>query len=147
MVLNGQVELNAPQDVVWSVLLDRNALQKSIPGCQELVEVAPDSYEANLKLGIAAVRGNYQARVQVSDQVPTDHYRLRIEGSGGPGYVQIDGTIQLAPQGGASTLVQYEYEVKVGGTIAAVGQRVLGGVAKFMMGEFFKAMRSQLPQA
>ncbi len=146
MILNGQVELKAAQDVVWNVLLDPNALQQAIPGCEELVEVEPDKYQANLKLGIAAVRGAYQARVQVSDRVPTDRYRLRIEGSGGPGFVQIDGTVRLSQQGGDSTLVQYEYDVKVGGTIAAVGQRVLGGVAKFMMGEFFKAMQNRLPQ-
>ncbi len=146
-MLNGKVELQAAQDVVWKVLLDPNSLKQAIPGCEELVELEPDHYQANLKLGIAAVRGAYQARVQVSDQYPNEQYRLRIEGSGAPGFVNIDGTIRLAAQGDASTMVEYDYDVKVGGTIAAVGQRVLGGVAKYMMGEFFKAMRNQLPQA
>jgi hypothetical protein len=45
------------------------------------------------------------------------------------------------PQG---TKVAYEGDVQVGGPIASVGQRLLEGAAKMMVGQFFTAVNTQL---
>ncbi len=146
VVINGQTTLNAAQEIVWKVLQDPDALKNAIPGCDELTEIEPDTYKATLKLGVAAVRGTYVARVQVADQVAPSQYRLRINGSGGTGFVDVDGTVRLTATGSDTTAVEYEFDVNVGGTIAGVGQRMLSGVAKFMMGEFVKSMEKQIPK-
>jgi carbon monoxide dehydrogenase subunit G len=38
----------------------------------------------------------------------------------------------------------WDCDAEVGGMIASVGGRVLGGIAKFMAGQFFKAIEKQL---
>jgi carbon monoxide dehydrogenase subunit G len=48
--------------------------------------------------------------------------------------------VDLAPDG-AGTAVAYSFDVQVGGMIAAVGQRMLGGVGRMLAGDFFKAMQ------
>ena len=54
-----------------------------------------------------------------------------------------DLTIDLEEQNG-KTLLKYRAEPKVGGLIAAVGQRMLNGVAKMMVEQFFKKMETFL---
>jgi carbon monoxide dehydrogenase subunit G len=40
------------------------------------------------------------------------------------------------------TLLKYSSDARVGGLIASIGQRMLGGVAKMMLDQFFKKMES-----
>ena len=45
---------------------------------------------------------------------------------------------------GDNTTVKVDADGQVGGTVAGVGQRMLGGVAKMLMNQFFDCMRKQL---
>jgi carbon monoxide dehydrogenase subunit G len=140
MQVEGQVTFAAPAERVWQVLRDRDALSKAIPGCESLQETAPGSYHANLKLGIAAVKGSYTAEVVISEERAPAHYRLKIAGQGGPGFVNMEGDVDLQAQDG-QTHVAYRFDVQVGGMVAAVGQRMLSGVGRMLAQDFFKAMQ------
>ena len=56
-----------------------------------------------------------------------------------------DTLITLSDIEGGGTHVAYNADVQVGGLIAGVGQRMLGGVSKMMADQFFGRM-SQLLQ-
>jgi carbon monoxide dehydrogenase subunit G len=45
------------------------------------------------------------------------------------------------------TRVTYSADVQVGGLIASVGQRMLGGVSKMMLDQFFTRMSELLAEA
>ena len=59
-----------------------------------------------------------------------------MEGKGKIGFMKGDGTLKLTPQG-TGTQVAYEGDVQVGGTLAAVGQRLIDTTAKMMIKRFF----------
>jgi carbon monoxide dehydrogenase subunit G len=141
--ISGEHRFPAPHDVVWDLLLDPKALEAAMPGCERFVEVAPDTYDLTIKVGIAAIKGTYSGTVKVSDQKPSDSYRLVVTGSGKPGSVQGDATMVLSADG-PGTLVRYSGEVKAQGAIARLGSRLLGGAAKLMIGQFFKGMEKQV---
>ena len=141
MKIEGTHTFKAPRERVWQVLLDPKVIAQSIPGCNELKETGPDQYEAVLKMGIAAVKGTYKAKVAIKDKQPPGHYVLSGEGSGGPGFMQGNVAIDLEEKNG-ETCMTYHADAKVGGLIAGVGQRVLGGVAKMVVDQFFKKMES-----
>jgi carbon monoxide dehydrogenase subunit G len=104
-------------------------------------EIGPDQYEATLKIGIASVKGTYKGKVFLKDKRAPSHYVLRGEGSGGPGFMQGDVTIDLEENEGR-TVLKYSTDAKVGGLIASIGQRMLNGVAKVMVDQFFKKIES-----
>ena len=104
-------------------------------------EVAPDQFEAVMKVGVASVKGTYKGKVSIKDKQPPSHYVLSGQGSGGPGFMQGDVTIDLDEAGG-QTVLKYSTDAKVGGLIASVGQRMLNGVAKMMVDQFFKKVES-----
>jgi len=112
-----------------------------MPGCESMIEVAPDQYEAVMKVGIASVKGTYKGKVTIKEKQPPAHYILSGEGSGGPGFMQGDVAIDLEEVNG-QTVLRYSTDAKVGGLIASIGQRMLNGVSKMMVDQFFKKIET-----
>ncbi|MFH2127629.1 MAG: SRPBCC domain-containing protein [Pseudomonadota bacterium] len=79
----------------------------------------------------------------MADPDPPNRYQLIGEGSGTPGFVKGVTEIQLVGSEHKTT-VTYTGEVQVGGLIAGVGQRMISGIAKMMLGQFFKKMKKEL---
>ncbi len=142
MRIDGTITMPASPDKVWNVFNDPAVLQKATPGCKSLEAIGPDEYQAQLSLGVAAIKGNYTGKIKLTDKQPPGHYRLVLEGSGAPGFVSGTGDMDFTAQGDG-TLVTYTWDVQVGGLIAGVGQRVLGGVGKLLIGQFFTAMQAE----
>jgi carbon monoxide dehydrogenase subunit G len=142
MKLDGTNTLAAPVDAVWKTLNDPEALRRCTPGLKELNPTGPDSYQATLSIGIAAVKGTYAGTLRITDKQPPKHYKIMLEGTGGAGFMKGEGTVDLEPQGGG-TLLRWAGDIQVGGLIAGVGQRMLGGVGKMLIGQFFKCLEQQ----
>ena len=143
MKVEGSYQFDAPKERVWSVLLDPEALKSCIPGCETLNATGEDQYEAVMKVGVAAIRGTYKGTVRITDKEELTRYKMQVQGSGGAGFVRGEAVVELADQGG-STQVNVSGDGQVGGTVAGVGQRMLGGVAKMLMGQFFECLKKQL---
>jgi len=139
----GSYTLDAPRERVWQVLLDAKVMAQCMPGCESMNELAPDQYEAVMKVGVASVKGTYKGKVTIKDKKAPSHYVLSGEGSGGPGFMRGDLAIDLEEQDG-KTVLKYTTDAHVGGLIAAIGQRMLNGVAKMMVEQFFKKVESFL---
>jgi carbon monoxide dehydrogenase subunit G len=147
MQVEGQYTINAPIERVWAYLQDPAGLQACIPGCEKLELRGEDSYEATLKVGVAAVKGTYQGKVTIADKEPPRRYRMLVEGSGGPGFVRGEAAIELSASAPNTTLVQVKGDGQVGGTVAGVGQRMLGGVAKMLMKQMFDCVKARVEAA
>ena len=143
MKIEGSHDVPAPRQKVWDAFLDPRQLRKAIPGCEKLEPLGGDAFKATLKVGVAAVKGTFEGKVRLSEQKPIESYRLAAEGSGGPGVVKADTLITLSEIEGG-TRVAYSADVQVGGLIAGVGQRMLGGVSKMMADQFFGKMTELL---
>jgi uncharacterized protein len=143
--IEGVYEIPAPRQKVWDAFLDPERLRQAIPGCERLEAIGPDEYKATMKIGVAAVKGTFEGKVRLTDKKPPESYRMAVEGSGGPGFVRGETVITMS-EAGTGTRVAYTADVQVGGLIAGVGQRMLGGVSKMMADQFFTRM-SDLLQA
>ncbi len=96
-----------------------------------------------MNVGVAAVKGTFHGKVRLFDLDPPTRYKMAVEGSGGPGFVRGEAAMELSEVEGG-TRVAYSADVQVGGLIAGVGQRLIGGVAKMMVDQFFSRMAEQL---
>ncbi len=139
MKIEGATDFPAPRDRVWSAFLDPAIISTAIPGCEELVAIGPDEYKAIMKVGVGPVKGTFEGKVRLFDQEPPHRYRMAIEGSGSPGFVRGEAVMELA-EVESGTRVTYNADVQVGGLIASVGQRLLGGVSRMMLDQFFGKM-------
>ena len=139
MKLEGTYEVPAPRKKVWEAFLDPKMLKKAIPGCEKLEAIGPDEYKATMKIGVGGVKGTFEGKVKLTDKQPPDSYKMAVEGSGGPGFIRGETVITLSDQD-SGTRVSYTADVQVGGLIASVGQRMLGGVSRMMADKFFNRM-------
>jgi uncharacterized protein len=139
MKVEGAYTFPGQPQQVWDLLLDPESLRQCIPGTESLTETAPDQWDAVMKVGVAAIRGTYKGKVAIVDKQEPTSYTMQVEGSGGPGFVKGTAKVTLeATEGGTS--VKVEGDGQVGGMLAGVGQRMLPGVAKMLMNQFFDCL-------
>ncbi len=136
MKISGSYTLPVAPERAYQILQDPAVLAQAIPGCESLEKIGPDEYRMKMKVLLAALSGQFEGKVRIADQMPPSSFRLVVEGSGRIGFLKGDGLLKLSPRDGA-TEASYEGDAQVGGTIAAVGQRLIDGTAKMMIRKFF----------
>jgi carbon monoxide dehydrogenase subunit G len=128
--------------------MDPAAIASCIPGCDALEPDGADRYRAAITIGMAAITGKYEGTVVISEKVEPQSYKLSVDGQGRPGFVKGEATIALrevvTESGGSSTVVDVTGTVQTGGTIARLGQRLIGSAAKMMQDRFFACMQSKI---
>jgi len=143
MKLSATYVFEALPEKVFAALIDPAILQKCIEGCEKMEKTGEDTYDANLKIGVAGIKGRYVGKIRIEEKKPPESITLQAEGKGGPGWVKGTARIQISPLGEGSEL-QCESEGQVGGLIAQVGSRLVEAVAKKMQDEFFRKLGQQL---
>jgi carbon monoxide dehydrogenase subunit G len=143
MKIEGTNELNAARERVYQCLIDPAVLQRCIPGCESLEQTGDNAYAATIRTGIGSIKGVFKGNVKLEDMRPPEHYRIIVDGKGGPGFVKGSGDFDLEGAAPAMTLIKYSGDLQVGGTIAGVGQRMIQATAKMMASQFFTALEAE----
>lgn len=142
MKIEGAHTVKAPQDIVWNLLVDPIVLARCMPGCEGLETTGEHAYKTRLKVGVAAIKGSYEATIRLEEVHPPASFKMKVEGKGATGFVRGAGTMSLSAADGG-TRVHYSGEVQIGGAIAAVGQRMLQAASNMMVGQFFTAIEAE----
>ncbi len=143
MKLEGTYTLRAPRQRVWDLLNDPAVLARATPGIKQLEPLGADVYKATLEVGVGPVKGTYAGQVSLAGKVAPERMRLLVEGGGKPGTIKAVGEFHLEEHDG-QTVIAYTGDAQITGLIASVGHRLVGGVAKQMVAEFFKALEREL---
>ena len=137
MTMNGEVQLAAPREMVWTKLNDPEVLKVCIPGCEELEKTEDNGFRAVAKMKVGPVSARFKGRVTLSDLDPPNGYKISGEGEGGvAGFAKGGATVGLIEKDGG-TLLKYDVEAQIGGKLAQLGQRLINGSAKKLADEFF----------
>lgn len=137
MKISGSHTLAVPQEKAYEMMQDPAILARAMPGCEALEKTGENEYRMKMKMVLASLSGAFEGKVRIADQTPPSSFRLIVEGSGRPGFIKGDGLLKLVSSADGGTEVNYDGDVQVGGTIAAVGQRLLDGTAKILIKKFF----------
>ena len=137
MKIDGSYTVPLDRDKAYALLQDPVILAQCMPGADRLEKIGEDEYEMKMKLAIASFSGLFAGKVKIADAHPPEHFKLLVEGSGKIGFLKGQGLLTLVPAD-ASTEVTYAGDVQVGGTIAAVGQRLLDTTSKMIIRKFFE---------
>ena len=144
MRIEGSEKVGVARSVVWSGLNDPEVLRTCTPGLTRLDETAKDHFEAVLDLAIPALSGRFEGSVDIVERVEKERMKLRLKGQGLPGFVNGSAELALKDAETGGTELGYVVDVQVGGQIARLGQRMIFGVTKEMLGQFFEALERRL---
>ncbi|WP_462421544.1 CoxG family protein [Salinicoccus sp. Marseille-QA3877] len=133
---------NLSKQEVWDTIQDPEALQAALPNCEVFEEVGDEEYRAVMKINMGAIKGEFTANVQQVDKLEPHSYRLLVKAKGKPGEIGADSKMVLA-EAEDGTELTCEADVSSTGLMATVGQRMIGGVAKVVLGQFFKNIEKE----
>ena len=144
MKIVGKHAFAVPRDVVWEAILDPDVLSRTLPGCEDMAPVGEHRFRGKLKMKIGPVQGLFEGGVELLDLDPPNGYSLKMDGKGAPGFVNGAGSLRLEDTDDGGTLLHYDIDARVGGRIAAVGQRLLDSSAKVLTRQGIQGLEKQL---
>ena len=138
MELIGTRIIAADRAQVWTHLNRAETLKVCIPGCEELTGSAENGFEAVVKQKVGPVKATFKGAVTLEDVDAPNSYRIIGEGKGGiAGFAKGAANVVLTDVDGGTEL-SYHVDAKVGGKLAQLGSRIVGGFAKKMADQFFE---------
>lgn len=133
---------NIPNEVVWQTIQNPEVLQKVLPGCKVFEEVGADKYHSVLGINIGPIKGEFTAEVEQVDKNEPNSYRLLVKAKGKPGEIDADALMEFKASEGNTEII-CTADVTPSGLLASLGQRIMGGVAKVIIGQFFKDIEKE----
>lgn len=147
MELTGTQHLPLPPEAVWAALFDRDILARSIPGCEELVQVDDTHFTATVKLKIGPVSARFRGEVELGERLPPQSCLLSGKGTGGvAGFASGSARVTLEPEDGGTRLT-YLADAAIGGKLASLGSRLIQSTANKLAGDFFTNFNRALTES
>jgi uncharacterized protein len=137
MELTGTRLIAADRATVWARLNDPAMLKAAIPGCTDLTGSPETGFAATVTQKVGPVKATFHGTVQLTNVNAPESYTILGEGKGGvAGFAkgQADVTLTEVPEG---TELSYTVDAQVGGKLAQLGNRIIGGYARSMADAFF----------
>jgi len=142
MRLSERHVLPVPLPAAWSALNDLDVLRDALPGCEALIEIAPDEFvgEMAVPLGLATSRFTlYVARRDVdAPRACTLRFETRLVGTGGAG----EAALHLSAVDDDATDLRADIAVEIDGLPGTLGAPAIEFAARRMAGEFFARLRA-----
>ena len=145
MKLEGSYVIKASKEEVWAAMNDPEVLRESIPGCESLEKISDTEFTAVVKAKIGPVKATFAGNVQLENLNPPHSYTITGEGKGGlAGFASGSADVLLSghPEG---TELKYDVDAQVGGKIAQIGSRLVGGAAKKLSDKSYQVHVDDLP--
>ena len=136
MKLSGSYKLNAKKEIVWKALNNPNILKQCIPGCDSFEKESDTVFNVTATNQIGPMNASFSGTVSLSNIIENQSYTMTGEGQSSVGFANGSADVKLDESNG-STILTYEVNINVGGKIAQLGSRLIGGVAKKMSDYFF----------
>jgi len=145
MQLKGERSINAERDAVWQALNDPDVLKECILGCETLERSSDTEFAATVTAKFGPVKAKFNAAIEIQDMDPPNSYRLVGEGKGGvAGFAKGGANVSLSDGEDGATLLTYDADMQVGGKLAQVGSRLVGGTTNKIINEFFDRFEKRL---
>lgn len=125
------------QQKVWEGLFNPTVLAQSLPGIEQFTPSGEQAYRIVVNLHLPVVTGQYEGSMEVIECEPVHRYRIQGQAKGRLGWVKLDALFELVAIESAATQVEATMDFRAGGMLGSVGERLMEGMAKGMMEDFF----------
>lgn len=144
MRFEGTVEIAAPRDRVWAFVIDPNQVGQCGPGVESIEVVDDTHFKATAKVGIGFISAKFKVDMEFAEVNAPDNATIKAHGQA-PGSA-VDATAQMRLSDGAAggTVMDWEADVNLAGTLASMGARLIDGTANKMIGQTFECMKAKL---
>ena len=144
MRFEGSVPIRASRERVWAFVTDPNQVGQCGPGVETIEVIDPTHFKATAKVGIGFISARFVVNMEFAGQQPPDRATIKAHGQAPGSAVDATAEMHLTDGADGSTVMDWNAEVNIAGTLASVGARLIEGTANKMIGQTFDCMRAKL---
>jgi len=142
LMFEGTCLLAVSQRTVWDFIIDPARIGKCLPNVKSLEAESESKSIAVIRVGVGPIRSDFKFRIDIVEKQPTSHVRLKARGTGSGSSLDLDTVIDLREEPGGCAL-SYRSDVRVGGILAGLGQRLMKDTADKTIAGIFECIRNQ----
>lgn len=128
------------------MLQEPDVLARIAPGISRVERITEDQFKAISDINIGPVRGNFEGRLEIKDKRQGETMTLVLNQKSKMGNAEAQIVMDLSAIDDGKTLVKYKGKAKVSGTLASMGQRILGGVIKTFTRQIFSELEKVISE-
>lgn len=133
---SGTYNFETDRKRVFAALTDPKTIESTIDGCQEIKEVAPNTYEVMVAVNTMGLHTTQPVQIHLTDLEPPKSYVLNLKAKSQVGTIQSKVAVRLEPKDQGSVL-HYDAEAKLSGIAAMMGSRMIEVTVKRLLDNFF----------
>jgi carbon monoxide dehydrogenase subunit G len=147
MKIDNEFTVSVPIERAWDVMLDLQKIAPCLPGAAIQEEKADGEYDGTMKVKIGPITANYKGMVKV-EEADEENHRAVLQATGrdarGQGTASATIVSTLQEEGGDSTKVSVETDMKLTGRAAQFGRGIAQDVATKMLNQFAECLEREI---
>jgi hypothetical protein len=144
MHFEGKQTLELSQARAWQFLTDPNQVGQCVPGLQTIAVVDATHFNAEVGFGVGSFSATFTINVEWLELDSPNRARMKMHGSTSNSVVDGESEMKLTPVDEKTTNLDWTADVNVGGTLASVANRLMGGVTQRLTQKFFDCVKEKM---
>ena len=144
MDFSGSTLIQAPRDRVWRFVVDPEQVGWCGPGVEAIERVDDTHFNARAKVGIGVISARFNVHLELAESVEPERALIKAQGQAPGSAVEATGELRLSGPAEGPTTMDWSADVRILGTIASVGSRLIEGTATKLIGQTFDCMKAKL---
>jgi carbon monoxide dehydrogenase subunit G len=146
MKLEGRIEIAAPAQQVWDLVLDPLTLASCVPGVKDVRKIDDRTFEGSITASVGPMDGDFTFTAVITRAVFPDDLAVEMSGidSVTKSRLEVSVTGSLASTAEAHTTLAYRADVKVKGRLAILGEMILRATASMMINQVTGCLKARL---
>ena len=143
----GNVAIDAPRDRVWAFVIDPDQVSGCGPGVEKVDVLDDRHFKATAKVGIGFISTRFVVNLEFVELNAPDSATIKAHGQAPGSAVDATARMRLTDGDAGGTVMDWEADVNIAGSLASIGARMIEGTADKMIAQTFDCMRSKLEAA
>jgi carbon monoxide dehydrogenase subunit G len=144
MRFEGSVPIKASREKVWAFVTDPDQVGQCGPGVEKIEVVDATHFKVSAKVGVGFINARFNVNMEFAELDVPDRAVIKAQGQAPGSAVDATAEMRLSDGPDGSTVMDWNADVNLSGTLASVGARLIEGTANKMIGQTFDCMRSKL---
>jgi carbon monoxide dehydrogenase subunit G len=144
MRFEGSVPIRASRERVWAFVIDPEQVGPCGPGVEKIEVADATHFKATAKVGIGFISARFVINMEFAEQQAPDRALIKAHGQAPGSAVDATAEMRLSDGVDGTTVMDWEADVNIAGTLASVGARLIEGTANKMIGQTFDCIRTKL---
>jgi uncharacterized protein len=146
VIVSGTKELAAPRDTVWGVISEPEQMAKLMPGVESFELQDEDHWTAKVSVPLGLGSLKLTINFQKLEERPPEFASMRAKGTGVGALMDMTTSFTLSEAVGGTSMA-WEADVKIAGSVGAMGQRVLQPIVNQQVSQVLAALENQVAAA